>query len=66
MRAPAATTILQAAEALMAGMEDGSILDRSGKPYKPSTARGYAQTLRKYVIPALGVQRITAVQSRPA
>jgi len=64
MRAPAATTILQAAEALMAGMEDGSILDRSGKPYKPSTTRGYAQTLRKYIIPALGAQRITAVHRR--
>jgi len=34
MRAPTKTTVDQAAEAVIAGMRDESILDRSGKPYK--------------------------------
>jgi len=64
MRAPGATTVQQAAETLVAGMRDGSILDRSGKPYKPSTMRGYEHTLRKYIVPALGAQRVTGVRRR--
>src|SRR5947209_4361982 len=32
MRAPTTTTVKQAADALIAGMRDGAILDRSGKP----------------------------------
>ena len=64
MRAPKPTTVQEAAEMLVAGMRDGSILDRSGKPYKPSTMRGYEHTLRKYIIPALGAQRVTGVRRR--
>jgi hypothetical protein len=56
------TTVREAAEALIAGIDDGSILDRSGKPYKPSAARGYAQTLRAYVLPVLGGRRIDEVR----
>jgi hypothetical protein len=40
MRPPTAKTIAEAAEVLIAGAHDGTILDRGGKAYKPSTARG--------------------------
>jgi len=46
MRPPTAKTIAEVAEVLIAGAHDGTILDPGGKPYKPSTARGYEQLLR--------------------
>jgi hypothetical protein len=49
MRPPIAKTIAEAADTL-SGAHDGTILDRGGKPYKPST-RGYEQLLRSYVVP---------------
>src|ERR1700733_2435618 len=51
MRPPSAKTIAEAAEVLIKGAHDGTILDRAGKAYKPSTARGYEQLLLAYVIP---------------
>jgi len=56
--------IAEAAEILIAGAHDGTILDRGGKPYKPSTARGYEQLLRAYVVPALGGWKLTQIQRR--
>jgi integrase len=41
LRAPTPDTLRQAGETLIAGMQDGSIRDRSGKVYKPSTIRSY-------------------------
>ena len=64
MRPPTAMTIVEAADVLIAGAHDGSILDRGGKPYKPSTARGYEQLLRAYVVPALGGWKLSQVQRR--
>ena len=64
MRPPTAKTIAEAAEVLIAGAHDGTILDRGGKPYKPSTARGYEQLLRAYVVPALGGWKLSQVQRR--
>jgi len=64
MRPPTARTIAEAAEVLIAGAHDGTILDRGGKPYKPSTARGYEQLLRSYVVPALGGWKLSQVQRR--
>lgn len=61
MRPPTAKTIAEAAEILIAGAHDGTILDRGGKPYKPSTARGYEQLLQAYVVPALGGFKLTQV-----
>src|ERR1700760_3699857 len=54
LRAPTARTINEAAARLIKGAHDGSVLDRSGKPYKPSTARGYEQMLNAYIVPVLG------------
>ena len=64
MRPPTAKTIAEAAEILIAGAHDGTILDRGGKPYKPSTARGYEQLLRSYVVPALGGWKLSQIQRR--
>ena len=64
MRPPTAKTIAEAAEILIAGAHDGTILDRGGKPYKPSTARGYEQLLRAYVVPALGGWKLSQIQRR--
>jgi integrase len=64
LRAPAVKTVSQAAEQLITGAHDGSILDRSGKPYKPSTARGYEQMLRAYILPVLGPRKLSTVQRR--
>jgi len=64
MRPPTAKTIAEAAEVLIKGAHDGTILDRAGKPYKPSTARGYEQLLLAYVIPALGGWKLSELQRR--
>ena len=50
MRPPTAKTIAEAAEVLVKGAHDGRSLTARGKPYKPSTARGYEQLLHAYVI----------------
>lgn len=37
---------------------DGSIRNRSGDRYKPSTLRGYEQALREYVLPEIGAVKL--------
>lgn len=58
MRAPLPTTLREAAAALVAGSRDGSIRNRSGDLYKPSTVRGYQASLNGRVLPELGALRI--------
>jgi hypothetical protein len=62
LRAPTAKTVNEAAKQLITGAHDGSILDRSGKAYKPSTARGYEQMLRTYILPLFGARKLSSVQ----
>ena len=50
--APTALTVRDALNALIAGMRDGTILDRSGRRYRPATIRGYETAVRKYLAPA--------------
>jgi len=64
LRAPTRTTVANAARVLVGGMRDGSILDRSGKPYKPATTRGYDRVLRLRVLPALGDRRLGDLRRR--
>jgi integrase len=45
LRPATRTTVRQATEALVKGMEDGSVLNRRRRPYKPSTRRAYARAL---------------------
>lgn len=60
-------TIKQALEALIAGMalpadHEGSILDRSGRRYRPATVRSYSQAADGYIVPALGSLRRSEVR----
>ncbi len=64
MRAPSHKTINEAADFLIQGAHDGSILDRAGKPYKPSTARGYEQLLQTYILPVFGTAKLTDIHRR--
>src|SRR4051812_34016583 len=57
------TTIGAAATSLLEGMRDGTILDRSGKQYKPSTCRSYELAVTKYLRPdPLSRKRLTATR----
>ena len=64
LRAPAHTTLAEAAEELVAGMKSGRIRTRSGDPYKPSAIRSYEAALRDHVVPRIGRTRLGDVQHR--
>ena len=64
LRAPAHTTVAEAAEELVAGMKSGRIRTRSGDLYKPSAIRSYAAALRDHVVPRIGRTRLGDVQHR--
>jgi len=59
--APTPETVREAGEALIVGMGDGSIRDRSGKVYKPSTIRSYAASLEKHIYPELGARKLSSI-----
>jgi integrase len=52
------TVLREFADAWLAGASDGSIRNRSGDRYKPSTVRGYEQALREYVLPEIGAAKL--------
>lgn len=62
MPRPSSLTLGEAADAYVAGMRDGSILDRSQTRYKPATCRGYERVLRLRVKPRLGRARLSSVR----
>ncbi|MBA3330704.1 MAG: site-specific integrase [Actinobacteria bacterium] len=64
MRAPAHTSVDEAAAELVAGMKSGRIRTRSGDLYKPSAIRSYEAALRDHVVPRLGPTRLGDVQRR--
>jgi len=55
-------TVREAADALVAGMREGSVRNRSGDPYKPSVVRSYRRSLDGHVLPDLGAMRLTTVR----
>ena len=57
-----ARTVADALDALIAGMQDGTVLDRSGRRYRPVTIRNYAADVRKVLKPALGHLRLAEVK----
>src|SRR4051812_29317252 len=57
-------TVREALDALIAGMGDGTVLDRSGRRYRPGTIRSYRQAADRYLIPALGSHRVTDLARR--
>jgi len=63
LRADRGPTVREAAEAWLAGAEDGTIRNRSGDRYKPSTLRGYREALRLRILPDLGGSRLREVST---
>jgi integrase len=64
LRAPAHTTLREAAEELVAGMKSGRVRTRSGDVYKPSAIRRYESALRDHVVPCIGRTRLGDIQRR--
>lgn len=64
LRAPAHTTVDEAAKEFVAGMKSGRVRTRSGDPYKPSAIRSYEAALRDHVVPRIGRTRLGDVQHR--
>jgi integrase len=61
MRAPSKRTFDQAADALLIGMRDGTIENRSGHRYKPSTIRRYELAIDKHLRPVLGTLKLSQI-----
>jgi hypothetical protein len=66
LRAPAATTLHEAADLWLASAERGAIRTRSGDRYKRSALRGYEQALRQQalrlrLLPPLGAHRLSEI-----
>lgn len=64
-RGPTGVTLHQAAQDWLAGALDGSVRNRSGRPYKPSVIASYRQSLVNRVLPALGAHQLQEID-RPA
>jgi integrase len=64
LRAPAHTTVEEAADELVAGMKSGRVRTRSGDAYKPSAIRSYEAALRDHIVPRIGRTRLGDVQHR--
>jgi integrase len=64
MRAPTPETLRVTGDALVAGMQDGSVRKRGGERYKPSAIRSYESVLIKHVYPDLGAVRVSDLQRR--
>jgi integrase len=64
LRAPVATTVREAGEALVEGMRTGRVRTRSGDRYKPSAIRSYEAALRDRILPELGAKRLGDLQRR--
>jgi len=59
---PTGRTVRQALDELLAGMQAGTILDRSGRRYRPATIRSYSEAIGKYLMPKLGHLRLSEVR----
>ncbi len=59
-------SVREALDGLLTGMQDGTILDRSGRRYRPATVRSYREAIRKYLAPTLGHLRLGEVRRADA
>jgi len=57
-------TVKQALEELVDGMRAGTVLDRSGRPYRAATIRSYAGHVGKYLEPSIGRIRLKELRRR--
>lgn len=58
----AGPTVAMAAGEFIVGIKDGSIRQRGGHTYKPSTARGYENDLKNHVLDDLGPIRLARLR----
>jgi len=58
LRATKPKTVREAAEELLAGMEDATVRAKHGRPYKPSAVESYRASLERHVLPDLGSHRL--------
>jgi len=58
MRAPKPTTLHEAWDVWLEGAEAGTIRNRSGERFKPSTLRAYEAAMRLRVLPEFGAARL--------
>src|SRR5689334_10119821 len=56
---PTHITVSEAAKEFIAGARTGHVLNRKGRPYKPSVIRDYDGDLKRHVLPALGDRRLS-------
>jgi integrase len=61
MRASSTITLRAAWDAWHAGAKDGTIRNRSGDAFKPSTVRGYEEAMRLRVLDDLGALKLTDI-----
>ena len=61
LRGPSRVTVEEYAREFLAGIADGSIPNRSGDRYAPSSIRGYERCLRLRIFPELGARKLTDV-----
>lgn len=61
LRSPSERTLREAATAWLEGAERGEFRNRSGRPFKPATLRGYRQVLIDRLLPALGSRRLSSI-----
>jgi integrase len=61
LRSPIQRTLREVATQWLEGAERGEIRNRSGRPFKPATLRGYRQALADRVLPVLGSRRLSSV-----
>jgi integrase len=62
LRAAGSVTLRQAADEWLAAAQAGLVRNRSGDPYKPSALRGYEQSLRTRLLPALGGAKLSDIR----
>lgn len=64
LRPPDPLTIEEAAAEFLDGARKGSVRDRSGREYKPSTIRGYERALNLRILPELGSVRLSDLRRK--
>jgi integrase len=62
--APVGPTVADAAHALIAGINAGTVRTRTGTPFKPSVVRKYEAALRLFVVPRVGALPVAALAKR--
>lgn len=61
MRTPSRVTLREAANEWLEGVKAGTIRNRSGDEFKPSTLHGYEHSLNLRILPRLGAARLSDI-----